>query len=45
MWETRIKINSIEVEIEESTLTVKVEWTLKDSNATGTAEVKYDTTA
>ena len=45
MWETRIKINSIEVEIEESTLTVKVEWTLKDSNANGVAEVSYDTTA
>ena len=34
-----------EVEIEESTLTVKVEWTLKDSNANGVAEVSYDTTA
>lgn len=39
MWESRIKINSIEVEIEESTLTVKVEWTLKDSNANGVAEI------
>lgn len=42
LWETRIKINSIEVEIEQSTLNVKVEWTLKDSNASGTAEVSYD---
>lgn len=42
LWESRIKINSIEVEIEQSTLNVKVEWTLKDSNASGTAEVSYD---
>lgn len=45
LWETRIKINSIEVEIEQSTLTVKIDWTLKDSNAAGTAEVNYDKTA
>lgn len=45
LWETRININSIEVEIEQSTLTVKVEWTLKDSNATGSAEVNYDKAA
>ena len=42
LWETRIKIRSIEVEIEQSSLTVKIDWTLKDSNATGTAEVNYD---
>ena len=45
MWETRIKINSIKVEIEESNLTVKVEWTLKNTSTTGTAEVTYDTAA
>lgn len=45
MWETRIKINSIKVEIAESNLTVKVEWTLKNTSTTGTAEVTYDTAA
>ena len=45
LWETRITINSIKVEIEQSNLTVKIEWTLKDSNAAGTAEVNYDKTA
>ncbi len=45
MWETRIKINSIKVEIEESNLTVKVEWTLKNTSTTGRAEVTYDTAA
>ena len=45
MWETRIKINSIKVEIEESNLTVKVEWTLKNTSTTGRAEVTYETAA
>ena len=45
MWETRIKINSIKIEIEESNLTVKVEWTLKNTSTTGRAEVTYDTAA
>ena len=45
MWETRIKINYIKVEIEESNLTVKVEWTLKNTSTTGIAEVTYDTAA
>lgn len=45
MWETRIKINSIKVEIAESNLTVKVEWTLKNTSTTGIAEVTYDTAA
>ena len=45
MWETRIKINSIKGEIEESNLTVKVEWTLKNTSTTGIAEVTYDTAA
>ena len=45
MWETRIKINSIKVQIEESNLTVKVEWTLKNTSTTGRAEVTYDTAA
>ena len=38
-WETRIDINTIEVSIEETTIKVKVEWTLKESSTTGTAEV------
>ena len=45
MWEARIKIKSIKVEIEESNLTVKVEWTLKNTSTTGRAEVTYDTAA
>lgn len=45
MWETRITINSIKVEIAETNLTVKVEWTLKNTSTTGTAEVTYDTAA
>ena len=45
MWETQIKINSIKVEIAETNLTVKVEWTLKNTSTTGIAEVTYDTAA
>ena len=45
MWETRIKINSIKVEIAKTNLTEKVEWTLKNTSTTGIAEVTYDTAA
>lgn len=39
LWETRIEVKSIEVEIDEANILLKVEWTLKESNATGVAEV------
>lgn len=39
LWETRISIKSVSVEIVENSIKVKVEWTLKDSNITATAEV------
>lgn len=39
LWETRITINSVTAEIDGTNITVKVEWTLKDSNVTATAEV------
>ena len=38
-WETRIKISSIEVEIEESNIKIKVEWTLKGSLTKGSTTV------
>ena len=40
LWETRIKVKSINIEIDESNIVVKVEWTLKESSATGVAEVE-----
>ena len=39
LWETRINIDSVTAEINGTNITVKVEWTLKDSNASATAEV------
>ena len=39
LWETRINIDSVTAEIDGSNITVKVEWTLKDSNVSATAEV------
>jgi len=38
-WETRIKVNSITAVINETQITIKVEWTLKDNNTKGTTEV------
>lgn len=39
-WETRIKIDSVTVEIIETQIKVKIQWSLKSSNKTqGTAEV------
>ena len=39
-WETRIKIDSVTVEIIETQIKVKIQWSLKSSNNTkGTAEV------
>ena len=39
LWETRITVNSVSVEINQERITVKIEWTLKDSNTKGTAEI------
>ena len=39
LWETRINIDSVTAEIDGTNITVKVEWTLKDSNVSATAEV------
>ena len=39
LWETRITVNSVEIEIDKTNVIVKVEWTLKESNTTGRTEV------
>jgi len=39
LWETRVKINKTEVEINGSTILIKVEWTLASGKTSGTAEV------
>lgn len=39
LWETRININSVTAEINETQITIKIEWKLKDGNATGQTEV------
>ena len=39
LWETRITVNSVSVEINQEIITVKIEWTLKDFNTKGTAEI------
>ena len=38
LWETRIKINSVRVDIENEHYTVKIEWTLNNSNKKGSTE-------
>ena len=44
-WETRININSLSVEIKESNILIKIEWTLKDSITKGITQVTYDKSA
>lgn len=39
LWETRIKINSVNANISNSTIIIKIEWTLKESRVKGTASV------
>lgn len=39
LWETRITINSVSAEINETQITLKIKWKLKDGNATGKTEV------
>ncbi len=39
LWETRINVNSVSVDIKESQITVKVEWVLKESKTKGKTTV------
>lgn len=38
-WEKRINIKSVQVEIIETQIKIKVEWTLKNDNTAGAAEI------
>ena len=38
-WETRVNIDSVSVENEESQLKIKIQWSLKDSEVTNNVEV------
>ena len=40
LWETRVIVDSVSIDINENQLNVKVQWKLKDSSQTGTAEVQ-----
>ena len=40
LWETRIKVNSVLVDIIESNVYIKVEWTLNQSKTKGITEIK-----
>ncbi len=39
LWETRINVNKTEIEIDGTNILIKVEWNLKNSKTSGTAEV------
>ena len=39
LWETRVKVNKTEVEINGSTILIKVEWTLAKGKTSGAVEV------
>ena len=39
LWESRIDVNTVVVNINDSSISVKVEWTLKETSTTRTAEV------
>ena len=39
LWETRIKVNSVLVNIEKEHLNIKVQWKLRENSTTGTAEI------
>lgn len=38
-WETRISIDTVNVSIGEAGINIQIQWTLKNSNTTGSAEV------
>lgn len=43
LWETRVNVDSVSVEIDKTQLKIKVQWSLKeDSSVSSTAEVSYD---
>ena len=43
LWETRVNVDSVSVEIDEIQLKIKVQWSLKeDSSVSSTTEVNYD---
>lgn len=39
LWETRITVNSVIVEIENEHIKINVQWKLKNDNTTGTAKI------
>lgn len=45
LWETRITLSSVIVEINETKINVKIEWELKNFDAKGLMEVSYDKAA
>ncbi len=46
LWETRVNVDSVSVEIDETQLKIKVQWSLKeDSSVSSTTEVNYDKVA
>lgn len=43
LWETRVNVDSVSVEIDEIQLKIKVQWSLKeDSSVSSATEVNYD---
>lgn len=43
LWEVRVNVDSVSVEIDEIQLKIKVQWSLKeDSSVSSTTEVNYD---
>ena len=46
LWETRVNVDSVSVEIDKKKLKIKVQWSLKeDSSVSSTTEVNYDKVA
>lgn len=44
-WEKRIEVKAVYVDINQTNLKIKIEWTLKESGTSGVAEVAYDNAA
>lgn len=43
LWEVKVNVDSVSVEIDETQLKIKVQWSLKeDSSVSSTTEVNYD---
>lgn len=46
LWETRVNVDSVSVEIDKTQLKIKVQWSLKeDSSISSSTEVNYDKVA